>query len=102
MFQQTSAVAGRRVLAISDNAQISSLPITSGLAAPGSPPVWLELLATLQPGTQSDRAGVEFTRRLCLHNRYFGFLETVMEAVEAQFADWTKPNDILRRFCAIT
>jgi hypothetical protein len=24
----------------------------------------------------------------------------VMEAVEGQFADWLKPNEILRRLCA--
>ena len=44
----------------------------------------------------------KLTRRLCPHNRYFGFLDSVVDAVEAQFADWTKPNDTLRRPCAIT
>ncbi|MGH9628662.1 MAG: transposase [Bryobacteraceae bacterium] len=34
----------------------------------------------------------KLTRRLCLHNRYFGFLETVIEAVESQFVDWQKPQ----------
>ena len=41
-------------------------------------------------------------RRLCLHNRYFGFLDGVVAAVEDQFAEWIKPNDSLRRLCAIT
>ena len=44
----------------------------------------------------------KLTRRLCLHNRYFGFLDSVVAAVEGQFAEWTKPNDALRRLCAIT
>jgi len=44
----------------------------------------------------------KLTRRLCLHNRYFGFLESVVAAVEDQFAEWTEPNDSLRRSCAIT
>ena len=42
--------------------------------------------STLSNGFGSSRAG------LCLHNRYFGFLEGVIYAVEDQFAKWTKPN----------
>jgi len=44
----------------------------------------------------------KLTRRLCLHNRYFGLLDGVVAAVEGQFAEWTKPNPALRRLCAIT
>ena len=44
----------------------------------------------------------KLTRRLCLHNRYFGFLETIVLAVESQFAEWKEPNDALRKLCAIT
>lgn len=42
----------------------------------------------------------KLTRRLFLHNRYFGFLETVVEAVERQFQTWTDPNEALHRLCA--
>jgi hypothetical protein len=41
------------------------------------------------------------THGLCLHNRYFGFLDSVVDAVETQFADWAKPNEVLRSLCAI-
>ena len=44
----------------------------------------------------------KLTRRLCLHNRYFGFLDSVIEAVEYQFGQWTDSNETLRRLCAIT
>jgi transposase len=44
----------------------------------------------------------KLTRRLCLQNRYFGFLDGVVAAVEDRFADWAKPNDVLRRLYAIT
>jgi transposase len=44
----------------------------------------------------------KLTRRLCLHHRYFAFLDSVAEAVERQFADWRNPNETLRRLCAIT
>jgi hypothetical protein len=38
---------------------------------------------------------------LCLHNRYFGFLESVVDAVEAQFAEWTQPNDCLKDYAQL-
>jgi len=37
-----------------------------------------------------------------LHNRYFSQLDDVINAVEAEFNQWTKRNEILRRLCAIT
>jgi hypothetical protein len=37
-----------------------------------------------------------------LHNRYFGFIESVIEAVELQFQPWSQSNDTLRQLCAIT
>ena len=43
----------------------------------------------------------KLTRRLCLHNRYFGFLDSVVDAVETQFLDWARPNEVLRSLCAI-
>jgi len=44
----------------------------------------------------------KLTRRLCLHHRYFGFLDTVIDAVESQFRDWAQSNGTLRHLCAIT
>ena len=43
----------------------------------------------------------KLTRRLCTHNRYFPTLDEVVEAVFNQFDIWSKPNDTLRRLCAI-
>jgi transposase len=43
----------------------------------------------------------KLTRRLCLHNRYFEHLKFIVSAVEDEFANWTKRNDVLRRLCAI-
>ena len=57
-------------------------------------------LSHLQPGTESDERDWKLTRRLCLHNRYFGFLESAAEAVEGQFANWLGPNEALRRLGA--
>jgi transposase len=101
-FQQASAVAGRRVVAITDNAPYHR----SGLHLP-----WrleqashfaLDFLPPYSPELNPIERVWKLTRRLCLHNRYFAFLDSVIEAVETQFADWTQPNHALRRLCAIT
>mgnify|MGYP002848982994 CR=1 FL=1 len=44
----------------------------------------------------------KLTRRMCVHNKYFPELDDVIKDVEECFGQWTKPNDTLRRLCAIT
>lgn len=44
----------------------------------------------------------KLTRRRRLHNRYFPKLETITQAVESLFAEWSLGNETLRRLCAIT
>lgn len=43
----------------------------------------------------------KLTRRLRTHNRYFGSLEEVVAAVEAQFTEWRHGSEDLRRLCGI-
>ena len=102
VLQQASAVAGRRVLAISDNAQYHRSRLHLDWRCQQAPEFALDFLPPYSPELNPIERVWKLTRRLCLHNRYFGFLESVMDAVETQFADWTKPNDTLRRLCAIT
>lgn len=66
------------------------------------PQFGLDFLPPYSPDLNPIERVWKLTRRLCLHNRYFGFLDSVVAAVEDQFAEWTKPNDPLRRLCAIT
>jgi transposase len=44
----------------------------------------------------------KLTRRLCLHNQYFPSLSQVIDSIENEFQQWTHPNEILRRLCALT
>jgi transposase len=62
----------------------------------------LDYLSPYSPELNPIERVWKLTRRLCLHNRYFGFLETVIFAVESRFSEWTHPNDTLRPLCAIT
>src|SRR5215469_5403912 len=101
VFKEASAVGGRRVLAISDNAQYHRSKLHLNWRLEQAPEFGLDFLPPYSPELNPIERVWKLTRRLCLHNRYFAFLDSVVDAVETQFADWTKPNDVLRRLCAI-
>jgi transposase len=101
-FQQVSARPGRRVVAISDNAGYHRARLHAPWRVQQMPQFALDFLPPYSPELNPIERVWKLTRRLCLHNRYFAFLNTVAEAVEDQFAAWTEPNDTLRRLCAIT
>jgi transposase len=102
VFRKASSVASRRVVAISDNAQYHRSKLHLDWRLRQLPRFGLDFLPPYSPKLNPIERVWKLTRRLCLHNRYFAFLDSVAEAVEAQFAEWTKPNDTLRRLYAIT
>lgn len=102
VFREVSVATGRRVLAISDNAQYHRSKLHQDWRDHQAPQFGLDFLPPYSPDLNPIERVWKLTRRLCLHNRYFGFLEGVVSAVEDQFAEWTKPNDTLRRPCAVT
>ena len=100
-LREASAVHGRRVVMISDNAQYHRSRLHLAWREQQAPVFALDFLPPYSPELNPIERVWKLTRRLCLHNRYFGFLETVVEAVESKFADWQKSNDTLRKLCAI-
>ena len=96
-----SAAPGRRVVAIRDNAPChrSRSRRHREWRTPHAVEFAFDFLPPYRPELNPIERVWKLTRRLCLHNRCFGFLDRVIEAVETQFADWTKPNDTLRRLC---
>jgi transposase len=102
LFQDASRVTDPRVLAISDNAQYHRSKLHLAWRQLQAPEFGLDFLPPYSPQLNPIERVWKLTRRLCLHNRYFGFLDSVVEAVETRFAEWTKPNETLRRLCAIT
>jgi transposase len=101
VLRQVSAVPGRRVVVISDNAQYHRSRLHLEWRTQHAAEFALDFLPPYSPELNPIERVWKLTRRLCLHNRYFGFLDSVVDAVEVQFADWVKPNDTLRRLCAI-
>ncbi len=102
VFRAASAVAGRRVVAISDNAQYHRSKLHLEWRVQQVPDFGLDFLPPYSPDLNPIERVWKLTRRLCLHNRYLALLDSVVAAVETQFAEWTQPNDALRRLCAIT
>jgi transposase len=51
----------------------------------------LDSLPPYSPDLKPIERVWKLTRRLCLHNRYLGFLDGVVAAVENRFAEWIKP-----------
>jgi transposase len=90
------------VVAISDNAQYHRSKFHLPWRQQQTPQFSLDFLPNYSPDLNPIERVWRLTRRLCLHNRYFGFLDGLLEAVEDQFADWIKPNETLRRLCALT
>jgi len=87
---------------ISDNAKYHHARLHRSWREQHAATFALDYLPPYSPELNPIERVWKLTRRLCLHNRYFGFLETVIDAVESQFTEWANPNDTLRRLCAIT
>jgi transposase len=101
-LQAASRRDGRRVVVISDNAQYHRARLHLAWREQQVDGFGLDFLPPYSPELNPIERVWKLTRRLCLHNRYFGFLGTVIEAVETRFSEWGTPNETLRRLCAIT
>ena len=99
---EASVIEGRHVVVISDNAQYHRARLHLPWREQMAPVFALDFLPPYSPELNPIERVWKLTRRLSLHNRYFGFLETVIDAVESRFADWAQPNETLCKLCALT
>jgi len=63
--------------------------------------IQLDFLPPYSPELNTIERVWKLTRRLCTHNMYFPHLDDLTQAVSQQFIAWMKPNDALRRLCAV-
>jgi transposase len=98
----TSTRRTRRVVAITDNARYHHARLHRDWREQKAERFRLDFLPPYSPELNAAERIWKLTRRLCIHNRYFRSLAEVAVAVQAEFANRTKPNNTLRRLCAIT
>jgi transposase len=64
--------------------------------------VALDFLPPYSPELNPIERVWKMIRRLRIHNRCFAELNELMQTVSEQFTIWRKPNETLRRLCAIS
>ena len=92
----------RRVVVIIDNARYHHARLHREWRQQCAQRFALDFLPPYSPELNPIERAWKLTRRLCLHNRYFPQLDEVILAAETEFVNWTKPNNTLRRLCAIS
>jgi transposase len=98
----TSTRTARQVVVITDNARYHHARLHRDWRQQKAERFRLDFLPPYSPELNPTQRVCKLTRRLGVHNRYFHSLSEVALAVETEFANCTKPNDALRRLCAIT
>ena len=101
-LRRTSIRTGRRVVVITDNAKYHHGRLHKAWREQHSLDFALDYLPPYSPELNPIERVWKLTRRLCLHNRYFPSLNEVIDSVEEEFQPWTRPNETLRRLCALT
>jgi len=98
----TSRQTGRQVVVIADNARFHHAKLHKEWRQTVAKEFRLDFLPPYSPELNPIERVWKLTRRLCVHNRYFATLETVVQSVESRFTEWATPNETLRKLCAIT
>lgn len=101
LLRQRSRRSGRKTVLIIDNARYHHANLHAAWRAQQEPDFQLMFLPPYSPNLNPIERVWKMVRRLSLHNRYFSKLELVVEAVEEQFEQWSKPNNVLRRLCTV-
>jgi transposase len=94
--------SGRPVMVILDNVKYHHGSLHRDWRERNAEAFCLDFLPPYSPDLNPIERVWKLTRRLCLHNRYFETLESVVSAVEGQFLQWASRNETLRCLCAIS
>ena len=67
-----------------------------------APDFSLDYLPPYSPDLNPIERVWKLTRRLCLHDRYFPTLDSVIVAAEKEFSPWARGSATLKRLCALS
>lgn len=93
---------GRTIVVIVDNASWHKSRELQPWLEAHKQSLRLDFLPPYSPDLNAIERVWKLTRRLRTHNRYFANLNELVDTVCEQFNIWSKPNEDLRRLCAIT
>jgi transposase len=91
----------RKIIVILDNARWHHAKMLAPWLRKHRHVLTLDFLPPYSPELNQIERVWKLTRRLCTHNRYFPLLEDLITVVAEQFSLWYKPNETLRKLCAI-
>lgn len=91
----------RKIVLIVDNARYHHARILRPWLKKYRKKIRIDFLPPYSPNLNPIERVWKLARRLCTHNRHFPKLENLEKAVLNQFQNWTKPNETLRKLCAI-
>jgi len=91
----------RRMILVLDNARYHHAVLLAPFLREHAPRLRLLFLPPYSPQLAPIERVWKLARRLATHNRYFPTLEGVLDAVNACFNRWRRPNEVLRRLCCI-
>jgi transposase len=94
-------LSGRQMIVVLDNARYHHAKLLAPFLRQHAAHLRLLFLPPYSPQLASIERVWKLTRRLATHNRYFATLAEVLQAVNACFDRWRKPNAVLRRLCCI-
>jgi transposase len=92
---------GRRMTVILDNAKYHHARALRPWLDQHRDSLCLDYLPAYSPDLNPQERVWKLTRRLVTHNRYFPQLQELLDTVLNHFAAWAKPNQTLRKLCAI-
>lgn len=92
---------GRKMVVVLDNARWHRAKLLHPWLKKNRKHLRLDFLPPYSPELNAIERVWKLTRRLRTHNRYFPLLDDLVQTVFDQFDSWRKPNEILRRLCAI-
>ena len=100
-LRQASSRSGKKVVVVLDNVRYHHAVLHKDWRQDCEESFQLEFLPAYSPELNNIERVWKTTRRICIHNEYFASLDAVIEVVEGQFDKWLKPNETLRKLCAL-
>ncbi len=100
-LHQISGKSGRHVYVVLDNARYHHAKLHKPWREIWAENFTLVFLPAYSPDMNTIERVWKYTRRLRVHNRYFKNLDELKTVIEKQFCSWKKPNESLRKLCAI-